>query len=401
MYLCISLCKEYQNQASTENLLNANNMSVTIHKVNTKDDLKRFIQFGIDLYEGNEYFVPPLVYDERATLNMSKNPAFDHCDANYFMAYRDGEIVGRIGVIINHKSNEIWKEKNARFGFVDFIDDEEVVDTLFGAAESWARSRGMEKIHGPLGFTDLDHEGMLVEGYDQMSTLSTIYNYPYYVEHMNRMGYLKDQDWVEFLITIPKETPERFLRATEIVKKRSGLVIKHLQSKKDVYPYAREIFKLINRAYKDLYGFVELTERQIDYYVDMYIPMLRLEFLSLVIRQEDNRLIGVGIGLPSIAKALQKARGRFVPTGWYHLYRALKGKDNNVLDLMLIAIEPEYQGKGVNALIFNEFIKSASRLGFDYAESNPELDLNHRVKSMWDDLEARQTKRRRAFIKNL
>jgi GNAT superfamily N-acetyltransferase len=259
----------------------------------------------------------------------------------------------------------------------------------------------MEKIHGPLGFTDLDHEGMLVEGFDQISTLSTIYNYPYYADHMERLGYCKDQDWVEFLITIPKEIPERFERAVEIVKKRSGLVVKHLQSKNDVYPYAREIFRLINRAYKDLYGFVELTEKQIDFYVDMYIPMLRLEFLTLVIRQEDNRLVGMAIGLPSLAKALQKARGRFIPTGWYHIYKALKGKENNILDLLLVAVDPEYQGKGINALIFSEFITSASRLGFDYAESNPELDLNHKVKSMWNDLEKKQTKRRRAFIKNL
>jgi hypothetical protein len=376
-------------------------MSVTISKVTTKDDLRKFIHFGINLYEGNEYYVPPLIYDERATLNMSKNPAFEHCDASYFLAYRDEEIVGRIGVIINHKANEMWKEKNARFGFVDFIDDAEVVDTLFGVAESWARSRGMEKIHGPLGFTDLDHEGMLIEGFDQMSTLSTIYNYPYYVDHMERIGYMKDQDWVEFLITIPKEMPERFLRASEIVKKRFGLAVKHLQSKNDVYPYARDIFKLINRAYKDLYGFVELSEKQIDYYVDMYIPMLRLEFLTLVVRQEDNKLVGVGIGLPSIAKALQKAKGRFIPTGWYHIYKALKGKGNNILDLLLVAVDPEYQGKGINALLFNEFIPSANRLGFEYAESNPELDLNNKVKSMWNDLEAKQTKRRRAFIKNL
>ncbi|MDD2314517.1 MAG: GNAT family N-acetyltransferase [Proteiniphilum sp.] len=376
-------------------------MSVVIHKVNSKDELMKFIQFGIDLYEGNEFFVPPLVYDERTTLRIDKNPAFEHCDATYFLAYRDGEIVGRIGAIINYKANEIWNEKNARFGFVDFVDDNEVVDALFGAAESWARSRGMEKMHGPLGFTDLDHEGMLVEGFDQMGTLSTIYNYPYYVDHMERLGYMKDQDWVEFLITIPKEMPERFLRASEIVKKRSGLEVKHLQSKKDVYPYAREIFKLINRAYKDLYGYVELTEKQIDYYVDMYIPMLRLEFLTLVIRQEDNKLVGVGIGLPSIAKALQKAKGRFLPGGWYHLYRALKGKGNNVLDLLLVAVDPEYQGKGINALLFNEFIPAASRLGFEYAESNPELDLNHKVKSMWNDLDAKHTKRRRAFIKQL
>ncbi len=376
-------------------------MSVIINKVRTKEDLKKFIQFGIDLYEGNEYFVPPLIYDERDTLNWSKNPAFDHCDATYFLAYRDEEIVGRIGVIINHKANEIWNERNARFGFVDFIDDKEVVDALFGAAESWARSRGLEKIHGPLGFTDFDHEGMLVEGFDQISTLSTIYNYPYYVEHMERMGYVKDQDWIEFLISIPKEMPERFLRASEIVKKRSGLDIKHLQSKKDVMPYARDIFKLLNRAYKELYGFVELTDRQIDYYVDMYIPLLRLEFLTLVIRQEDNKLVGVGIGLPSIAKALQKAKGRFMPSGWYHLYKALKGKGNNVLDLLLVAVDPEYQGKGLNALLFNEFIPAANRLGFEYAESNPELEVNSKVHSMWNGLETKQHKRRRVFIKDL
>lgn len=376
-------------------------MSVIINKVRTKDDLKRFIQFGIDLYEGNEYFVPPLIYDERTTLDWSKNPAFDHCDATYFLAYRDDEIVGRIGVIINHKANERWNERNARFGFVDFIDDNEVVDALFGAAESWSRSRGMEKIHGPLGFTDFDHEGMLVEGFDQLSTLSTIYNYPYYVDHMERLGYIKDQDWIEFLITIPKEMPERFVRACEIVKKRSGLDVKHLRFKKDVMPYARDIFKLLNRAYQNLYGFVELNERQIDYYVDMYIPLLRLEFLTLVIRQEDNKLVGVGIGLPSIAKALQKAKGRFVPTGWYHLYNALKGKGNNVLDLLLVAVDPEYQGKGLNALMFNEFIPAANRLGFEYAESNPELEINNKIHSMWNGLETKQHKRRRAYIKNL
>lgn len=376
-------------------------MSVIINKVRTKDDLKKFIQFGIDLYEGNEYFVPPLIYDERATLSPSKNPAFDHCDANYFLAYRDDRIVGRIGVFINHKANEKWNERNARFGFVDFIDDNEVVDALFGAAESWARSRGMDKIHGPLGFTDLDHEGMLVEGFDQISTLSTIYNYPYYVDHMERMEYKKEQDWLEFLITIPKEIPERFLRVAEIVKKRSGLDVKHVENKSDVLPYAREIFKLINRAYKDLFGFVELTERQIDYYVDMYIPMLRLEFLTLVIRQEDNKLVGVGIGLPSIAKALQKAKGKFVPTGWYHLYKALKGKGTNVLDLLMVAVDPEYQGKGLNALMFNEFISAANRLGFEYAESNPELELNIKVHSMWNGWEAKQHKRRRAFSKNI
>ncbi|HHU41607.1 MAG TPA: hypothetical protein GXZ44_04800 [Fermentimonas caenicola] len=377
-------------------------MSVIIKKVTSKDDLMKFIQFGIDLYKGNEYFVPPLIYDERATLNRSKNPAFDHCDATYFLAYRDGEIVGRIAVIINYKSNERWNQKHARFGFVDFIDDEDVVDSLFGAAESWARSRGMEKIHGPLGFTDLDHEGMLIEGFDRMGTMATIYNYPYYQKHMERMGYVKDKDWVEFLIQIPPEVPERFSRMGEIVKKRFGLTVKHLQRKQDVYPYAREMFILINNAYKDLYGYVELSDKQIDYYVDMYIPMIRLDFVTLVLRQNDNKLVGLGIGLPSMSDALRKAKGRFLPNGWYHLYKALKGNGHNgVLDLLMIAVDPEYQGKGVNALMFNEFIPAANKLGMTKAESNIELEDNSKVHSMWNGLEYEQHKRRRAFIKNI
>jgi GNAT superfamily N-acetyltransferase len=362
----------------------------------------KFIQFGIDLYKGNDYFVPPLIYDERATLNRAKNPAFDHCDATYFLAYREDEIVGRIAAIINHKSNERWNQKHARFGFVDFIDDNDVVDSLFGAAESWSRARGMEKIHGPLGFTDLDHEGMLIEGYDKMGTMATIYNYPYYQKQIERLGYLKDKDWVEFLIQIPSEVPERFSRMADVVKKRFGLTIKHFQKKKDIYPYAREMFLLINRAYKDLYGYVELTDKQIDYYVDMYIPMIRLEFVTLVLRQTDNKLVGVGIGLPSMSVGLRNAKGRFLPNGWYHLYKSLKGNGHGgVLDLLMIAVDPEYQGKGVNALMFNEFIPAANKLGMSTAESNVELEDNSKVHSLWNGLDVEQHKRRRAYIKNL
>ena len=377
-------------------------MSVIIKKVSSKDDLLKFIHFGIDLYKGNEYFVPPLVYDERATLNRSKNPAFDHCDAAYFLAYRNSEIVGRIGAIINHKSNEKWNQKYGRFGFVDFINDDDVVDSLFGAAESWARSRGMEKMHGPLGFTDLDHEGMLIEGFDKLGTMATIYNYTYYPEQLERIGYVKDKDWLEFLIKIPPEVPERFSRVSEVIKRRFGLTVKHFDRKQDVYPYAREIFILINKAYKDLYGYVELSDRQIDYYVDMYIPMIRLEFVTLVLRQNDNKLIGVGIGLPSMSDALRKSKGRFLPNGWYYLYKALKGKRHNgILDLLLVAVDPEYQGKGVNALMFNEFIPAANKLGMTMAESNVELEDNSKVHSLWNGLDVEQHKRRRACMKNL
>lgn len=377
-------------------------MTVIIKKVTSKDDLMKFIHFGIDLYKGNDYFVPPLIYDERATLNRSKNPAFDHCDATYFLAYRGGEIVGRIAAIINHKSNERWNQKHARFGFVDFIDDNDVVDSLFGAAESWSRARGMDKIHGPLGFTDLDHEGMLIEGYDRMGTMVTIYNYPYYKEQIERLGYVKDKDWVEFLIQIPSEVPDRFSRMADVVKKRFGLTVKHFQKKQEIYPYAREMFILINKAYKDLYGYVELTDKQIDYYVEMYIPMIRLEFVTLVLRQTDNKLVGVGIGLPSMSKGLRNARGRFLPNGWYHLYKALKGNGHGgVLDLLMIAVDPEYQGKGVNALMFNEFIPAANKSGMTAAESNVELEDNSKVHSLWNGLDVEQHKRRRAYIKNL
>jgi GNAT superfamily N-acetyltransferase len=376
-------------------------MSITIKKVRDKALLKKFVYFNINLYKGCEQYVPPLIYDEFATLNKEKNPAFDHCEAEYFLAYKNGEIVGRIAAIINHKANEIWKQKYARFSFVDFIDDAEVANKLFGTAESWASHKGMTHIHGPMGFTDLDHQGLLIDGYDRISTMLTSYSYPYYKTLIERMGYVKDQDWNEYLIPIPKQIPERFDRVGKVVQKRFGLIVKHFEDKKEVSKYARDVFVLLNKAYKDLYGYVELSDKQIDYYVNMYIPMLRLEFFTVILRQEDHKLVGFGIGLPSLALALQKAKGKFMPAGWFHLYRALKGDNNKVLDLLLIGVDPEYQGKGVNALIFNEFIPAANRLGFEVAESNPELALNNRVQSMWDGMGAEQHKKRRAYIKEL
>ncbi|MDD3356805.1 MAG: hypothetical protein PHP72_07830 [Dysgonamonadaceae bacterium] len=376
-------------------------MSIVIKKVSDKALLKKFVYFNINLYKGNEQYVPPLIYDELITLNKEKNPAFDHCEAEYFLAYKDDKIVGRIAAIINHKANDIWNQKYARFGFVDFIDDAEVANKLFGTAESWAQHKGMTHIHGPMGFTDLDHEGLLIHGFDRISTMLTSYSYPYYKEHIERMGYVKDQDWNEFLIPIPKKVPERFERIANVVQKRFGLIVKNFENKKDVGQYVKGVFELLNLSFKNLYGYVELTDKQIDYYVNMYIPMLRLEFFTIVLRQEDHKLVGFGLGLPSLAKALQKAKGKFLPAGWYHLYRALKGSDNKVLDLLLIGVDPEYQGKGVNALIFNEFIPQANKLGFEVAESNVELELNTQVQSMWKDFGAEQHKTRRAYIKKL
>ncbi len=375
-------------------------MSLIIKQINSKEDIKSFVRFGIDLYKGNEYFVPPLIFDEMATLNPSKNPAFEHCEAASFLAYKNNQIVGRILVLVNHKANVEWNQKYARFGFVDFIDDKEVVDKLFKAAEDWARIRGMEKIHGPMGFTDLDYEGMLVEGFDRISTMSTIYNYSYYPKQLERMGYVKDVDWVEFLIKVPDELSDRYVRTGEIIKKRSGVEILNPRNKEEVMSYATEIFQLINLAYKDLYGYVALTDKQIEYYADIYLPMIRLDFLALVVRREDKKIVGVGIGLPSLAKALQKSKGRVLPTGWVHLYKALKGS-NDILDLLLVAIHPDYQGKGLNSLMFNKFISAANKMGITYTESNPEMETNAKVHSLWKDMDAEQHKRRRVYIKEL
>ncbi|MDR2968020.1 MAG: GNAT family N-acetyltransferase, partial [Tannerellaceae bacterium] len=306
----------------------------------------------------------------------------------------------RITGIINHPSNEAWKEKQARFGFVDFIDDEEVVNALFGAVENWARAKGMESLHGPLGFTDMDNEGMLVDGFDQLSTMATIYNYPYYPAHMDRMGFVKDQDWHEFKIYIPDGVPEKHLRIGELVKKKYGLKILKFKSTKEIMPYAQRIFSTLNMAFAPLYGFAPLTPKQIDYYVKKYIPLLRCELITLIIREEDDTVVGFGISLPNMSKAMQKTGGKMLPFGWYHLLKALYTKPK-VIDLYLTGVLPEYQNKGVNALLFNDLIPIYKRLGVVYAETNPELETNNAVQAQWDYFKREHHKTRRAYIKQL
>ncbi|MDE6718089.1 MAG: GNAT family N-acetyltransferase, partial [Muribaculaceae bacterium] len=311
----------------------------------TKGNLKKFTKFQIDLYEGNPYFVPPLISDDVATLNPEENPAFDFCEAKYFMAFRDGKPVGRIAGIINNQVNEKSKSKTARFGFIDFIDDHEVSAALMEAVESWAREKGMKKIIGPLGFTDLDHEGMLTGGYEELGTMATIYNYPYYVEHMERLGYSKESDWLEFVMEVPEVIPEKYSRIADIVKKKYGLkVLKYKNRKRIKKEYGHALFHLINDAYKDLYQYSMLTERQIEYYIDIYLDLLNLDLVTLVV-DKVGRLVGVGISMPSMSRALQKSKGSLFPLGWYHLLKGLKGKNDRV-DLLLVAVAPDYQNKG-------------------------------------------------------
>ena len=375
-------------------------MSIKIVEVTDKSSLKKFVAFNIELYAGNPYHVPGLIGDEMMTLGKDKNPAFDFCESIYFLAYKENKIAGRIAGIINHRANETWNQQYARFGFIDFIDDREVSSALFDAVEQWALQKGMNGIQGPLGFTDLDHEGLLVWGFDQLGTMATAYSFPYYMEHLDRLGYEKDQDWNEFKVQVPKEVPEKHRRISEIVLKKYGLKIKKFKKTKEIWPYAYKIFELWNEAYRPLYGYSELSEKQIKYYVKMYIPMLRLDMITVVVRESDDKVVGLAISMPSLSKALQKAKGHFLPFGWFHLIKALYGK-GKIVDLYLMGVSPEYQNKGVNALIFYDLIPVLNRMGFEYAESNPELEVNHKMQSQWEYFDVKHHKTRRAFIKHL
>ncbi len=377
-------------------------MSVSIQKVNTTGELKKFIRFNYNLYKDNPYSVPDLYDDMLATFNRKRNAAFEFCEADYFLAYRDGKLVGRVAAIINHKANEVWNKKDVRFGWIDFIDDPEVSEALLKTVEEWGRSRGMTHIQGPLGFTDLDAEGMLIEGFDQLSTMATIYNHPYYPRHMEKLGYEKDADWVEFKIYIPEDIPDKHRRISELVQKKYNLKIKKYSSaKKIAKDYGQAIFNLVNEAYQPLYGYSPLSQRQINQYVKTYLPILDLRMVTLITNEEDQ-LVGVGVSMPSLSVALQKAKGRLLPFGWYYLLKALFMKRRaKFLDLLLVAVKPEYQNKGVNALLFSDLIPIYKELGFVYAESNPELEMNGKVQAQWEYFKTEQHKRRRAFVKKI
>ena len=365
-------------------------------------ELKRFIRFNYRLYKGNPYSVPDLYDDMLNTFNKKKNAAFEFCEAEYFLAYQDNKIVGRVAAIINHKANKTWDKKNVRFGWIDFIDNPEVSDALIHTVEEWGKERGMTHIQGPLGFTDFDAEGMLIEGFDQLSTMATIYNYPYYPQHMDRLGFEKDADWVEYKIYIPEAIPDKHKRISDLIQRKFNLTIKKYTSRKKLAAeYGQAIFELMNEAYAPLYGFSALSQGQINQYIKMYLPIVDLNMLTLV-TDADGKLVAVGISMPSMSEALRKSKGRLLPLGWYYLGKLLfLRKYPKVLDLLLVAVKPEYQNKGVNALLFSDLIPAYQQLGFHYAESNPELELNGKVQAQWEYFKTEQHKRRRAYKKSI
>ncbi len=374
-------------------------MGIEIRKVTTRRDLRRFVEFQFSLYKNNQYWIPPLLFDEYNTLRKDKNPAFESSIAEYWLAYKDGAVAGRIACIINRKAIEKWGAKNARFGWIDFIDDREVSAALFKTAEDWAKEQGMTGIQGPMGFTDLDKEGMLIEGFQELGTLPMIYNYPYYKEHLEALGYAKDVDWLEFEIYTPKEIPEKILRINDLVLKRSHLRLARPKSRSELKKkYGSQFFDIVDEAYAGLYGTVPLSKSQADTYVKQYLGFVDLRYTKIIIDENDNA-VGFGLAMPSFSRALQKARGRLFPFGWIHIMNAFKKPEG--LDLYLIAVRKEYQNRGLNALLMTEITNNAIADGIKSAESAGELESNDAVQGLWNHFEKRQHKRRRAFIKQL
>ncbi len=367
-------------------------------EVGSERDLAQFIRFPFDLYRDNECWVPPLVFDERNTLRRDRNPAFDFCDAKYWLALRDGKVVGRVAGIINHAYIALWKQRYARFGWIDFIDDPEVSRTLLGTVEAWAKANRMDAVHGPLGFTDMDREGMLVEGFGELGTMATMYNYPYYPRHVEKLGYRQDADWVEYEMIPPRDVPEKVRRLAALVTDRYHLTTLRFRRSKEILPYAHEIFHLINKTYANLYGFVPLSEKQIESYVKQYFSFIRPEFVPLVLDQA-GKLAAFGITMPSMSRALQKCRGRLFPLGFVNLYRAMNDADR--VDLYLTAVRPDLQDKGVNAILIYEMNVLYAKRKVRRVESNPELETNLKVRAQWRLYEGRQHKRRRCYMKRL
>jgi GNAT superfamily N-acetyltransferase len=382
--------------------------SIVIKKVTDKKSLDAFIEFHYELYKGNEYDAPNLYSDEVKTLSKDKNPAFEFCEAEYYLAYKDGKLAGRVAAIINHRYNEQWNRLAVRFGWLDLIDDLEVLKALLGAVEDYGRQKGMTEIIGPLGFTDMDPEGMLTYGFDQLGTMATIYNYAYYPRLMEQMaGYEKDNDYVEYKAFVPKgDMPEKFSKVAQMVEKRYNLHCPQLKRSQVFGPngYGRKVLEVVNKTFGNLYGYSQMTDRQIDTYVKEYFKFFSMDMLCVIEdwNTPDHQVVGVGISIPSLTRALQKCRkGRLLPFGWWHLFQALYLKKTDIVDCLLIGVLPEYRAKGANSLLFYHLIPIYQKYGFKWGETHVHMESNTAVQAQWQYLENEQHKRRRCYKKQL
>ena len=375
--------------------------NLIIKEVTTPSELRRFVDVPNVMYKNVEQFIPAFYGDDLADWNPKKNPAFKYCEAKAFLCYRNGEIVGRIGAILSHRSNELWGTNRMRFSQLDFIDDEEVADALFETVENWAREKGCTQLHGPLGFCDMDREGLLVEGYDIRSMFITYYNHPYYNEHLKRLGFEKDVDWIEYKIPVPAPGDEFY----ETIHKLSERVLKSgkyhriiLKNHKQFKPWIKKVFNLINEAYADLYSVVDLNREQIEKYAGKFVPLINPDYCSLVV-DENEELVAFGVCAPSVAAAIKKSNGRLFPLGWIGVLRALH--KNNAVDLLLMAVKPELQKSGLNTCVLDYIMQSCIKNGIEYAESGPQLETNVKMTSQWKMFNLEPHKRRRCYIKSI
>lgn len=376
-------------------------MSVVIKTVKTKKDLVSFVKFGNKFYKGHKCYVPSMPSDDLVTFDRNKNAAFEFCEAEYFLAYKNNELVGRVAAIVNHKANEAWNVRQVRFGWFDFIDDLDVSKALLDAVIVFGKSKGMNQIAGPLGFTDFDPEGMLVEGFDRMCTMALFYNHPYYPEHMKKHGYVKETGWLEYRITIPEEVPERLKKLSEVVLERYNLkLVKKTKSEVMREKYGQKIFQLINETYCDLYGFSLLSPKQIDQFVDTYLGVVNMNMLTFV-ENENGELVGAALTMPSIASALQKCNGEIFPIGWWHILKSMYWKPTDTLELLLVGVRSDYQNRGVNSVLCVDILKNCHRMGFRYAETNANLEDNLKIQAMWAPFEKEQHKKRWIFAKEI
>lgn len=376
-------------------------MSVEIRKVQTKKELKEFIHFANDLYKGDEYYAPSLISDDYNTFDPKKNGAFDFCQAQMFLAYKEGKVAGRVMAIINNRANETWKVKQVRYGWIDFINDEEVAKALLDAVAAWGKERGMTDIAGPLGFTDFDPEGMLVEGFERVATMIGIYNYPYYPQILEKLGYTKETDWMEYRITIPDELPERYYKYADIVIAKNNLNVRKVTRRMiNKENYGRKFFKLINETYYKLYGFSLLSDKQIDAYTKLYLGLLDTRMVSFI-ENEKGELVAAGVTMPDLTAALQKCGGKLFPFGWFHLLKAIFWKPCDTLDMLLVGVREDYRGKGLNAVLVTDLYPRLKAMGFKYAETTAELETNDSIQAMWKYFEREQHKRRRVYAKKI
>jgi len=373
-------------------------MSIVIKEVKNRKELKQFVCFPFKLYQDSKYWIPPLIKGEMETLSAKTNPAFEQCDTKFLLAIKDGKIAGRIAGIISHRYIEHWGKKDARFSWFDVIEDTEVSKQLFGSIEEWAMSKGMQRVVGPMGFTTFERQGILVKGYEELPTFAGVHNYPYYSEHLELLGYGKEIEYVEYELIVPKVVPEKIIKISDLVTERYGLRLLKARTTKELLPYADPVFRVINAAYKPLYGFTALTEKQIAYFVKKYFSFIKPDYASAVLDKNDT-VLGFQISMPSLSRALQIAKGRLFPFGWYHLMKAIRKPER--LDTLLTGVVPEYQSKGINAVFMSDLTAAAIKSGIKYAESNNELEENFKVQNTWRYFESRQHRRSRIYAKSL